>query len=84
MTTKATKTTKTNATIGEPIAEPVARPSVPTMIRRLVMAGCTPPEAANLAALAVGLRPVASGWTSREIERLRFLRHLAASGRLPA
>jgi hypothetical protein len=54
------------------------------MIRRLVMAGCTPAEAANLAALAVGLRPVVSGWTGREIERLRFLRHLATSGRLPA
>jgi hypothetical protein len=79
MTTKATK-----STIHEPAAEPVARPSARTMIRRLVMSGCTPTEAANLAGLAVGLRPVAAGWTSREIERLRFLLHLAASGRLPA
>ena len=58
--------------------------SVRTMIRSLVMAGCTPTEAANLAALAIGLRPVASGWRAQEIEGLRFLRHLAASGRLDA
>jgi hypothetical protein len=79
MTTRMTKATDLEIT-----AEPAARPAARTMIRRLVMAGCTPAEAANLAALAVGLRPVVSGWTGREIERLRFLRHLATSGRLPA
>jgi hypothetical protein len=34
--------------------------------------------------LAVGLGPVASGWSILEIERLRFLQHLDASGKLPA
>jgi hypothetical protein len=54
------------------------------MVRRLLMAGCTLPEAANLAGLAVGLGPVASGWSILEIERLRFLQHLDASGKLTA
>jgi hypothetical protein len=53
------------------------------MVRRLLMAGCTLPEAANLAGLAVGLGPVASGWSVLEIERLRFLQHLDTSGHLP-
>jgi hypothetical protein len=61
-----------------------ARPSARVMVRRLLAAGCTLPEAANLAGLAVGLGPVASGWSILEIERLRFLQHLDASGRLPA
>jgi len=60
------------------------RGSARSMIRALVMAGCTPTEAANLAGLAVGLRPVVSGWRLQEIEALRFLRHLVARGRLPA
>lgn len=81
MTAKATTTTWT---IQKASAGPVDRPAARTMVRRLLMAGCTPTEAANLAALAVGLRPVASSWSIREIERLRFLRHLAASGQLPA
>jgi hypothetical protein len=54
------------------------------MVSRLLRAGCTLPEAANLAGLAVGLGPVASGWSVLEIERLRFLQHLDASGQLPA
>lgn len=74
----------TKATIHEPILDGRSRPSARTMVRRLLLAGCTPTEAANLAALAVGLRPVATGWSVREIERLRFLRHLAATDRLPA
>ena len=72
------------STIQEPTLDGRARPSARSMVRRLLLAGFTPTEAANLAGLAVGLRPVASGWSVREIERLRFLRHLAASGRLPA
>ena len=79
MTTRLTRTTNPEIT-----AEPAARPAARTMIRRLVMAGCTASEAANLAALAVGLRPVASSWSVREMERLRFLRFLVASGRLVA
>jgi len=51
-------------------------------ITNLLRAGCTPTEAANLLGLSVGLRPVASGWSLREIERLRFLRHLVQAGRL--
>jgi hypothetical protein len=54
------------------------------MARGLLMAGCTPVEASNLVALAIGLGPLASGWSLLEIERLRFLQHLEASGRLPA
>ena len=48
----------------------------------LLRAGCTPTEAANLLGVSVGLRPVQAGWTLREIERLRFTRHLAETGRL--
>ena len=61
-----------------------ARPPARAMVSRLLRAGCTPIEASNLAGLAVGLGPVASGWSLLEIERLRFLQHLDASGRLPA
>ncbi|MCI0582378.1 MAG: hypothetical protein L0227_05700 [Chloroflexi bacterium] len=48
----------------------------------LLRAGCTPTEAANLLGVSLGLRPVPAGWTLREIERLRFARHLAETGRL--
>jgi hypothetical protein len=54
------------------------------MIRRLLVAGCTPAEATNLVGLSVGLRPVAAGWTLGQIERLRFLRYLVETGRLAA
>jgi hypothetical protein len=78
----------TTGTTGQAIQQTestsVDRRAVRTMIRALVMAGCTPTEAANLAGLAVGLRPVASGWRPQEIEALRFLRHLVAGGQLPA
>ena len=83
MTTRTSLAT-TNETKPFGAEGPAAQPKVRTMIRPLLMAGCTPTEAANLAALAIGLRPVASGWSIQEIERLRFLRHLVASGRLPA
>ena len=61
-----------------------ARPSARAMVGRLLRAGCTVVEASNLAGLAVGLGPVASGWSIIEIERLRFLQHLDASGQIPA
>ncbi|MEW5991043.1 MAG: hypothetical protein AB1736_06810 [Chloroflexota bacterium] len=51
-------------------------------ITNLLRAGCTPTEAANLLGVSVGLRPVPGGWTLREIERLRFARHLVETGRL--
>ena len=82
MTTGTTSTSRT--TTRQATARTPDRPTARMMVRQMVMAGCTPAEAANLAALAIGLRPVASGWSIVEIERLRFLRHLAASGRLPA
>jgi len=77
----------TTETIGATIqatAGAEKRPSARTMVSRLLRAGCTPLEAGNLSALAVGLGPVASGWSILEIERLRFLQHLDASGKLPA
>ncbi|HEX9551294.1 MAG TPA: hypothetical protein VF971_09385 [Candidatus Limnocylindrales bacterium] len=51
-------------------------------ITALLRAGCTPAEATNLLGVSVGLRPVPAGWSLREIARLRFLRHLAETGRL--
>lgn len=74
----------TGATIREPAAGSRGRPSAGMMVSRLLRAGCTAVEASNLAGLAVGLGPVASGWSVREIERLRFLQHLDASGQLQA
>ena len=58
------------------------RTSSGIMLRDLLRAGCTPTEAANLYAVAVGLRPVRVGWTVAEIERLKFLRHLVETKRL--
>jgi hypothetical protein len=49
---------------------------------QLLRSGLTPAEAANIAAVAEGLRPAASGWTVREIELLRFLRYMQRSGRI--
>ena len=54
------------------------------MLHQLLRAGCTPTEALNLYAVSVGLRPTDSGWRAAEIERLRFLRHLVATGALPS
>ena len=51
-------------------------------ITSLLRAGCTPTEATNLLGLSTGLRPVPTGWSLREIERLRFLRHLVETGRV--
>jgi hypothetical protein len=49
---------------------------------QLLRSGLTAREAENIAAVAIGLRPAASGWSSREIERLQFLRYLRGSGRI--
>jgi hypothetical protein len=86
MTTRPIAMTETTMTTAgqDRTAASADRPPARTMVRRLLQAGCTPFEAANLAGLAVGLGPVASGWSILEIERLRFLQHLDASGRLPA
>ena len=59
-----------------------ATTSVRSTYRGLTVRGFTPVEAGNLAAYLAGLEPVASGWTVREIERLRFLRHLVATDRV--
>jgi len=70
--------------IGAETTGPTDRPSARAMVSRLLRAGCTTIEATNLTGLAVGLGPVASGWSILEIERLRFLQHLDATGQLPA
>lgn len=59
-----------------------ARAANRVAMTNLLRAGCTPTEAANLLGVSIGLRPVPSGWTLRQIERLRFARHLAETGRL--
>lgn len=83
MTTRATRTMRGAS---DPTPQPAATPRPPLrqMIRRLLVAGCTPAEATNLVGLSVGLRPVAAGWTLGQIERLRFLRYLVETGRLAA
>jgi hypothetical protein len=68
---------------GPDIDETRAAPTDPaTAIRSLVIAGCTPIEAGNLAALSHGLRPVRSGWTARQIQHLRFLRTIVGAGHI--
>ncbi|MCI0346629.1 MAG: hypothetical protein L0221_14485 [Chloroflexi bacterium] len=78
MREKATTMLGTMVTRSTTFETPPARA---TMLR-LIRGGLSATEAANIAALSIGLRPVASGWSTREIERLRFLRYLAGSGRL--
>ena len=79
MGAKATKIPGTmvssSATLATP---PLARMSMLLLLR----GGLSEKEAANIAALSIGLRPVPGGWSSREIERLRFLRYLAEAERL--
>jgi hypothetical protein len=41
--------------------------------RRFRLAGFDPVTAGNLAAVRIGLTPVACGWTPRELEGLLFL-----------
>lgn len=79
-------TAGTAAVTSETTREPnqsAARPSARAMVNMLLSAGYRRIEASNLAGLAVGLGPVASGWSILEIERLRFLQHLDTSGHLP-
>lgn len=52
------------------------------MVWHLESGGWTEREAGNIVALAVGLRPVRSGWTVREIEHLRFLASMVRTGRI--
>ena len=52
------------------------------LIWRLQSGGWSSSEAGNLAAIALGLRPARTGWTGRELDRLRFLRSLVISGRI--
>jgi hypothetical protein len=52
------------------------------MIRALVIGGCNPAEAGNIAALVHGLRPAHSGWTAGQIQHLLFLRSLVQGGRI--
>jgi hypothetical protein len=52
------------------------------LIRRLERGGLASPEAGNVVAYLLGLKPIASGWRVAEIEHLRFLRALVADGRL--
>jgi hypothetical protein len=53
-----------------------------TLVWRFEASGWTSSQAANLVALAHGLRPASRGWTVREIEHLRFLRSLVCDGRI--
>ena len=53
-----------------------------TMVWHLEAGGWTQREAGNIVALFHGLRPARSGWTSREIEHLRFLHALVKAGRI--
>jgi len=59
-------------------------PSIRSINLQLLQRGLSPSEAANVTAVSLGLRPVESSWSVREMERLRFLRFLVASGRLVA
>ncbi|HET7677719.1 MAG TPA: hypothetical protein VFK38_07680 [Candidatus Limnocylindrales bacterium] len=56
--------------------------STQLLYRSLLWQGLSLDEAANLVALAAGIRPVENGWRLREVQGLLFLRHLARQGRL--
>jgi hypothetical protein len=55
---------------------------VATVARDLQRGGLTLGEASNLTARLVGLPPVHTGWTLRQVEHLLFLRSIVESGRL--
>lgn len=62
-----------------------SRPSGAAASVRLLRAqGFTESEATSLAALAVGLAPVRSGWTLAEVNGLSFQRWLVDHGRVRA
>ena len=48
--------------------------------QELRLRGFGPRAAGNLTACLSGIRPVESGWTLYEIERLLFIRHLVSRG----
>lgn len=52
--------------------------------RRLQMCGLTAVEAATLAGRLAGLPAVRSGWTTRQVAHLVFLRAIVERGRLEA
>jgi hypothetical protein len=52
------------------------------MVRALVIGGCSPAEAGNVAAYVHGLHPAVSGWTAAQIQHMLFLRSLVETGRL--
>lgn len=54
-----------------------------TLVWHLEAGGWSQREASNLVALFHGLRPTASGWTTREIDYLRFLQAMVRTGRIP-
>ena len=53
-----------------------------TLVWNLEAGGWTQREATNLVALFNGLRPVAEGWSIREIEHLVFLKAMVKNGRI--
>jgi hypothetical protein len=58
------------------------RPRAATLVRALIAGGWSCTQAGNLAAFLLGLRPAASGWSTREIDHLLFLRALVDAGRI--
>ena len=50
--------------------------------RRLEQGGLSFTEASNLTAHLVGLHPVRTGWSLRQVEHLLFLRTIVETGRL--
>lgn len=59
-----------------------AAPTTRALVWSLQAGGWTEHEAGNLVALATGLWPSHSGWSTREIEHLRWIKALHSSGRL--
>ncbi len=58
-----------------------ARAAAPAALyRELRVEGFSAPEAGNLTAYLVGIRPVAGGWSLSEIEHLLFLRDRVERG----
>ena len=59
-----------------------AAPGARSQVWHLEAGGWTEREASNLVALFHGLRPVRAGWTTREIDHLRFLQAMVKLGRI--
>ena len=60
----------------------IAAAGARTLVWHLELDGWTQREATNLVALCHGIRPTESGWSSREIDHLRFLRTMVKTGRI--